>query len=120
MLKKKYNLQKQLFIKHNYIKYFLSKILHTSLSRNHFLNPIQRISFFAQSVDSQNLFFKFSTLQKLHCLITLSTKVPARKYSYSRFFLNKQMKIVFQVLNFLFLEKKYFVKTKLRILKKDD
>lgn len=91
MLKKKYNLQKQLVIKHNYIKNHVTLVIQKSLGANHFIKPMERISFLAQSETSQTLFFRFSTLQKLHCLITLSPKVHNKAFYYSRFFLNKQL-----------------------------
>ena len=91
MLKKKYNLQKQLFLKHNFKKNFITLLIFKSLKLNHFIAPLERISFFSQSSSSDDLFFKFFSFQKLHCLITLSTKVPQRRYHYSRFFLNKQL-----------------------------
>lgn len=90
LLKKKYNLQKQLILKHNFKKNYLHNLILKSLSLNHFITPLERISFFSQTWFVENLFHKFASFQKLHCLVSLSNKVPHRKYHYSRFFLNKQ------------------------------
>jgi hypothetical protein len=91
MLKKKYNLYKQLFTKHNYRKKYLTLLLVKSLAHNHLLSPLNRISFLSQPDYFDNIFHKFSCFQKLHCLVTLSPKVSNREYFYSRFFLNKQL-----------------------------
>lgn len=90
MLKKKYNLQKQLILKHNYNLQFLDKLLTLSLSKNHYIDPLDRLSFFCREDYLSNLFFKTVTFQKLTCLVSLSMKVPSKAYHYSRFFLNKQ------------------------------
>ena len=90
MLKKRHNLQKQLIIKYNYKLAYLEKLLEDSLKTNHYLQPIDRISHFAQDKNSDSMYFKFSTFQKLTCLISLSQKVPNKAYAYARFFLNKQ------------------------------
>jgi hypothetical protein len=91
MLKKKYNLNKQLALKVNYLENYLSNLLIRSLTENQNLNPIDRLSFFMKGSDQFNFFNHFSTYQKLHCLITLSPKVPNKSYHYSRFFFNKQL-----------------------------
>ena len=91
MLKKKYNHQKQILVKANYKKKFIESILLSSLSKNQYIEPIDRLSYFAQDDYIDNLFFRFSTYQKLHCLISLSPKVHSRTYYYSRFFINKQL-----------------------------
>ncbi len=91
MLKKKYNLQKQLFLKYNYKKQFLSQLLKKSFSKNHFLQPSIRLSFMYTENFLNDILYRFNTYQKLLCLITSSPKVNSRKYHYSRFFLNKQL-----------------------------
>ena len=91
MLKKKYNIQKQLFLKTNYKKIFLRKLVETSLSSNHYIEPIDRISYFCRDDYVDNIYFRAATYQKLHCLISMSPKVHHRSYHYSRFFLNKQL-----------------------------
>lgn len=91
MLKKNYNVQKQLVLKFNYKNDFLLTLLKTSFSKNHFLSALDRISFLHRYDTIDNLYFRFNTYQKLHCLITNSPKVNSRKYHYSRFFLNKQL-----------------------------
>ena len=91
MLKKRYNLQKQLYLKHNYKSLFQEKLLNASLARNHNVEPADRLSFFAREDFVNNLYYKWSTYQKLTCLVSLSVKVPSRVYHYSRFFLNKQL-----------------------------
>lgn len=91
MLKKKYNLKKQIILKYNYLKGFFIKLINLSLSVNFSLNPLDRLSYLSQSETTDSLFYKFSTYQKLICLISLSHKVPNRKTNYSRFFLNKQL-----------------------------
>ncbi len=91
MLKKRYNLQKQIILKHNYRKLFFNILFKKSLKKNHFLEPLERLSYFAQDDYVRNLYFKFSTFQKLTCLISLSHKVHSKSYHYSRFFLNKQL-----------------------------
>jgi len=90
VLKKKYNLQKQLHLKHNYKKLFVTSLINKSLGKNHYIAPLERISQLCQPNFVETLLYKFSTFQKLQCLITLSGKVHSRSYSYSRFFLNKQ------------------------------
>ena len=91
MLKKKNKLQKQLLIKYNYAQLFLENLLNSSLKKNHYLDPLNRISYLVNEDYVNNLFFKFSTYQKLLCPISLSHKVPNKSYMYSRFFLNKQL-----------------------------
>lgn len=91
MLKKRYNLQKQLYLKYNYKKLYLSSLLNASLSTNHYISPVDRLSYLAKEDYVDNLYFKFSTFQKLTCLISLSVKVHSKQYHYSRFFLNKQL-----------------------------
>jgi len=91
VLKKKYNLQKQIYLKHNYKSLFLEKLLTLSLARNHSIDPIDRLTYLSRDSYLNNLYFKWSTFQKLTCLISLSTKVPSKGYNYSRFFLNKQL-----------------------------
>ncbi len=91
MLKKKYNLQKQIFLKHNYRRLFLEKLFNLSLSSNQLLEPGERLSFFSRDSYYNDLYHKWCTLQKLTCLISLSPKVPSKSYHYSRFFLNKQL-----------------------------
>lgn len=90
MLKKRYNIQKQLFIKYNYKQLFFDKILETSLKVNKYIYPIDRLSYFSQEDYVDNIYYRFSTFQKLTCLISLSPKVHNKSYNYSRFFLNKQ------------------------------
>ena len=91
MLKKKYNFQKQLFLKHNYRGLFFEKLLTASLAKNHQLEPAERLSFIGRPEHSGNRYFRFATFQKLTCLISLSGKVPSKGYQYARFFLNKQL-----------------------------
>lgn len=91
MLKKKYNLQKQLTLKVNYVNHFTFNLLLQSLAENHELSPLNRLSYFMKTLDHFNFFFYFATYQKLHCLITMSPKVPNKRYLYSRFFFNKQL-----------------------------
>ncbi len=91
MLKKKYNLQKQMYIKHNYKKLYLTSLLYRSLRKNQYIPAVDRLSYLAKEDHVDNLYFKFCTFQKLTCLISLSAKVHHRKYQYSRFFLNKQL-----------------------------
>lgn len=91
MLKKKYNYQHQLFVKYKYKQTFLKLLLIRSFMKNHFLTPKERISYFAQPITIDDITHRFSTYQKLYCLITASPKVHNREYHYSRFFLNKQL-----------------------------
>ena len=91
LLKKNYQASKQLIIKHNYKKLFLEQLLINSLRSNQFLNPVHRLSYFAKQNHEESRFFKFSTYQKLWCLVSLSTKVNNKSFHYSRFFLNKQL-----------------------------
>lgn len=91
MLKKKNQVSRQLFIKTNYKKLFLEQLLVNSLRSNQFLNPVDRLSYFSKKSHEDHRFFKFSTYQKLWCLISLSTKVSSKSFHYSRFFLNKQL-----------------------------
>lgn len=91
MLKKKYNLHKQTTLKINYINQFTLNLLLRSLGENHELLPRERLSYLMKGEDQFNFFFYFATYQKLHCLITLSPKVPNKRYAYSRFFFNKQL-----------------------------
>jgi len=78
-------------LKHNYIRLHLESLLQKSLSKNQYIDPIDRLSFFAREDYVDDLYFKFSTFQKLTCLISLSHKVHNKGYHYSRFFLNKQL-----------------------------
>ncbi len=66
-------------------------LLNKSLQNNHNIEPLDRISYFSQEEYTDDLYFKWSTFQKLHCLITASPKVHNKSYHYSRFFLNKQL-----------------------------
>jgi hypothetical protein len=91
MLKKKYNLNKQLVLKYNENLNFSNKLLTKSFAENQFLNPLIRLSFLVKYDRLINLYNRFSSLQKLQCLISLSNKVPNKSYNYSRFFLNKQL-----------------------------
>jgi hypothetical protein len=91
MLKKKYRLQKQLIIRQAYVKTKLFRILLSSLGTNVLLAPHVRLSFLMTSTVMFNSFNFFRTYQKLHCLVSMSTKVPTKSYHYSRFFLNKQL-----------------------------
>lgn len=91
MLKKKYNLNKQISLKVNYLETWLESLLTKSLEQNMFLNPTERISYSLKRADHFDFFNFFATYQKLHCLITLSPKVPNKKFYYSRFFFNKQL-----------------------------
>ena len=91
MLKKKYNLQKQLILKYNQKQNFMYNLLNKSFFINHYLQPLIRISFLAQNNNISNLFQHYSTFQKLYCMITISSKVSNKSYGYSRFFLNKQL-----------------------------
>lgn len=91
MLKKKKNIQLQIILKFLYKNKHLENLLVTSFSKNHFLEPLNRISFFYREDAVFNKFFRFNTIQRLYCLNTSSPKVPNKKYLYSRFFLNKQL-----------------------------
>ena len=91
MLKKKYNLFKQLFLKYNFQKIFFNSLLTKSFAKNHFIAPLIRISFFSQPDYVDNFLYRFKSYQKLQCLISLSPKVHSKKYHYARFFLNKQL-----------------------------
>lgn len=91
MLKKKYNLHKQIILKQKFIKTHLNKLILSSLKQNQNAEPLQRLSFFMQSQTELTLFDFFCTYQKLLCLTTLSSKVHDKKYICSRFFLNKQL-----------------------------
>jgi hypothetical protein len=91
VLKKKYNLAKQLILKANYLEKYLTTVLTKSLAENHHLSPFDRLSYFMQDESNFNFYNYFSTYQKLYCLISLSPKVHNKAYHYSRFFLNKQL-----------------------------
>ncbi len=91
MLKKKYNLQKQIILKQKFLNIHLLKLVRSSLSPNHNIEPLMRISFFVQYSSELSLFDFFFTYQKLLCLTTLSSKVHNKKYMCSRYFLNKQL-----------------------------
>lgn len=91
MLKKKYHLHKQIILKNLITLEFSNTILKKSFQENQFLKPLDRISFFVNKDSIDNLFTRFNTYQKLYCLVSLSPKVPNKSYSYSRFFLNKQL-----------------------------
>jgi len=58
MLKKKYNLQKQIFLKHNYRRLFLEKLFNLSLSSNQLLEPSERLSFFSRDSYCNDLYHK--------------------------------------------------------------
>lgn len=91
MLKKKYRIQKQLIIRQSFVKTNLFRILVSSLGTNVLLAPHVRLSFLMTNTIMFNSFNFFRTYQKLHCLISMSTKVSNKSYHYSRFFLNKQL-----------------------------
>ena len=91
MIKKKFNYQKQIYLKEVYKHQYTLHLLEKSLTKNHFIKPLERLSYFAKSKSEDNLYSRWSTYQKLICLISLSPKVNSRKYLYSRFFLNKQL-----------------------------
>lgn len=91
VLKKKYNFNKQLILKYNKNKTFLTNILLSSLASNHYILPLDRLSYFARPETIYDLYYRFCTYLKLTCLISLSNKVPNKQYRYSRFFLNKQL-----------------------------
>jgi hypothetical protein len=91
LFKKKYSFHKQIIFRNLFTLNFANVILIKSFQENQFLKPLNRISFFANKDSIDNLFTRFNTYQKLHCLISLSQKVPNKSYHYSRFFLNKQL-----------------------------
>lgn len=91
LLKKKYNFNNVLILKYNKNKDFLINLITNSLSLNHSLKPIDRLSYFARKPEADSLHYKYSTFLKLTCFVSLSNKVPNKQYGYSRFFLNKQM-----------------------------
>lgn len=80
-----------MLLKHNYKRLYLGTLLYKSLSKNQYIPAVDRLSYLAREDYVDNLYYKFSTFQKLTCLISLSVKVHHRKYQYSRFFLNKQL-----------------------------
>lgn len=69
----------------------METLLKKSLMKNHYVEPIDRLSFLAQEDFTDQLQYRYSTYQKLICLISLSPKVSNKAYSYSRFFFNKQL-----------------------------
>jgi hypothetical protein len=89
LLKKKNKFIKQKLLKEYYKPIEFSELLKKSLFKNHFINYKSRLSFSIQK--NYNLFNLFKTLQRLICLVTLSVKVPNKKFNYSRFYLNKQL-----------------------------
>lgn len=91
MLKKQYRLTKQLIIRQANANKGLTPLLTNSLRTNILLKPEIRLSFMIINVSMFNSFNFFNTYQKLHCLISLSSKVHNKSYHYSRFFLNKQL-----------------------------
>lgn len=86
-----YRHQKQLFTKVNYKNQYIEFLIKKSISRNSQLNPLERISLLSRDNFEDNIYHKFSTYQKLYCLISLSGKVPNKKFHFSRFFFNKQL-----------------------------
>lgn len=91
MLKKKYNFNKQLILKFNKSKGFLLELLLQSLSSNHYIEPLDRLSFLARAATKDDSYYYYNTYLKLLCLVSLSYKVPNKQFKYSRFFFNKQM-----------------------------
>jgi hypothetical protein len=68
----------------------LKNIIVKSLFRNHFIHYTHRLSLYiSDNLENKNLFFK--TYQKLICLYKLESKVPNKKFNFSRFFLNKKL-----------------------------
>lgn len=92
-LKKKKFKKFQLLLKINFIKNELSTLLVKSLYKNHYNPYLFRLSFIIHK-DKKNKISYFSTLQKLVCPFSLIKKVPNKKFSYSRFFLNKKINLL--------------------------
>ena len=78
-------------MKFNKNRTFLINLLSTSFGNNHYILPIDRLSYFARPETIYDLYYRFSTHLKLTCLVSLSNKVPSKQYRYSRFFFNKQL-----------------------------
>jgi hypothetical protein len=55
LLKKKYNLNKQIIIKQGYIEGYLEKLLIKSLQENHNLKPLDRLSYFCREIENLNI-----------------------------------------------------------------
>lgn len=91
MLKKKQQSYRQVLLKVEYKNFFLKKLLALSLSANHFIPPVERIGHFQNKIFFDNIYSRLDSYQKLYCLISFSSKVPNKKFHYSRFFLNKQL-----------------------------
>lgn len=90
MLEKRKRFKKnQLILKLLYYKQELKLKIKKSLLKNHFNNPLSRLSFTLNWYTNKQQFFK--TYQKLICPFSLSKRVPNKHYSYSRFFLNKKL-----------------------------
>ena len=92
-LKKKKFKKFQLLLKINFIKTELYNTLIKSLYKNHYNNYQFRLSFIIYK-DINNKYLYFSSIQKLICPFSLIKKVPNKKFSYSRFFLNKKINLL--------------------------
>lgn len=91
MLKKRFKRKTQIIIKAVYLSKELNTLLGDSLAQNHYISPRERISFLIQATTCYNFNYYFSCYQSLLCFFTYDGKVHNKAYSYSRFFLNKQL-----------------------------
>lgn len=64
-------------------------LIDKSFFKNQGIHYTQRIAVGVTINNKSRIFFK--TKQKLLCLFNLSTKVPNKNFSYSRFYLNHEM-----------------------------
>lgn len=91
--KRKLFKKKQLLIRYLYQQDELFTKIRKSLFRNHYIKPINRLSFNIDNTEptlmSSNIYI--NTFQKMYCQYTLCKKVPSKQFLFSRFFLNKQL-----------------------------
>ena len=89
MIRRKRHLDLKFIRYHNWTKEILEKKLIYSFSKNYFLKPKQRLSFFFRknNINSQQKFYK--SQNKLQCFLSYSFSVPLQKTNVSRFYLVK-------------------------------
>lgn len=90
MLEKRKKFKKnQIILKLIFLQFEIKQLIRKSLLKNHFNNPVFRLSFTLNWFNDKSQFFR--TQQKLVCPFSLSKRVPNKKFNYSRFFLNKKL-----------------------------
>lgn len=90
MLKKKFKAQTQYILVSKYFKNYNFFLINKSFSNNLSLKLLERIYYLSSSDSFYHNYQFFFTYYNTICLNSLSTKVPNKKYLFSRYFINNQ------------------------------